>query len=197
MKIDITQILAIFGAFTSFILLLLRFRDRADKKRKVLVRIDRFSIMDQDTYNYHNGRKGNQFIRIRITNKSENPNVIEKVDLYSSSVFLGFCFNVKKVPLTFDHDFSLPFRLDFSDLGTGYIYIHMNPSEFHKSWKSNFKVLKELHQNHLLVRVYDSQNKKYQSNKIKLSKMLDEFLEKEKNITTTVYFENEYNKTSS
>lgn len=194
---ETTQILAIYGALISSILLFLRFKDRADKKRKILVRIDKFLIMNQDTYNYHDGRKGNQYIRIRITNKSENPNVIEHIELNSTSVFLNFNLNSKKVPLTFDHDFNLPFRLGFSDMATGYIFIHMNPLEFHKSRKSNFEILKELDQKYILVNSYDSQNKKHQSNRIKLSEMLKEFKETEKDIATKDYFENEYNTTSS
>uniref|UniRef100_UPI0040480871 hypothetical protein n=1 Tax=Mariniflexile sp. TaxID=1979402 RepID=UPI0040480871 len=194
MKTDMTQIIAIYGAVISSILLILRFRDRSDKKRKLLVRIDKFTGLNEDKRNYHNGRMGSQFIRIRITNKSSNPNSIEKVELKSCRKIVGLKYSSQKVELNFDHNFNLPIGIGYSAMETGLIFINMNPYEFHKSWKSNYEILSELKHKNIYVIIEDTQGKKYKSNTLKIDKLLLEFLDKERELTTENYWIEHYDK---
>lgn len=192
MKIDYTQILAIYGAVISTIVLLLRFRDRSDKKRKLLIRIDRYVNLNDDQYNYHSGRKGDQFLRIRITNKSANPNSIENVDIFSTNRILGLNFQTDPIDLNFNHRFELPFGLDYSGLAQGFFYLNMNTLEFNKSWDSNYQVLKKLDKSHLFVIVTDTHGKKYKSNILKIKELLNGYLREEKKLVTDSYYKENY-----
>jgi len=192
MNFDYTKILAIYGAIISTIVLLLRFRDRSDKKRKLLIRIDKYVLMNRDQNNYYSGRKGDQYIRIRITNKSSNPNSIEKVELYSANSFLNFKTGFKKVDLNFDHNFKLPRDLKYSEMTQGVFFMNMDTLEFHKSWNSNYQILKKLKADYIFAFVHDTHGKKYKSNKIKIKDLLKDYLDEEKRIVSESYWNENY-----
>lgn len=79
MIITITTILAIYGSTISTILLVFKIVERKEQKRNLLAMLDRFYIPNYDQSNYHNCRKGDQYLRLRITNKSLKENSIAEI----------------------------------------------------------------------------------------------------------------------
>lgn len=193
----ITTILAIYGAVISTILLFYRIAERREQKRNFLVFLDKYYSPYGDQYNYHSGRKGDQFLRIRITNKSFKENSVAEVNYVTFNYKFVRFFNKRK-EFTFNFKFEgkvhLPIKLGYTEQITIYTPLNMMSMEFYQSWDSNIESLQKTNDKFVQAVIVDTQRKKHYSNSIPIKQLIDKFLQQEQTITTEQYRQSNYRK---
>lgn len=193
---NVTTLLAIFGAVTSGVLALIKVLEWSERRKNLFVRFKSYSSVQNGYKTSISGRYGDQYISISVANKASTPNTIVEAYFEGFNLFLFMNQSIERLPLNFiDETQHITYqKMEYSETGGATFPLSMPLTQFEKSKGGNIVHFEKLLNKKVWFRavVVDSFGKTYYSNKMKIQDLVDDFYKTEEDLTILDYRQRYY-----